>query len=463
MQYHPTRMPGFAALIVLFALSILWQRGASADSRITVYISSPQQTIAGFGASDAWQAGSIRWLLTTSQQAQVLDMLFSQSTGIGLSLLRHRIPTEIEPAKGQWDWTQDSDAVWLTGEAVNRGLTMVWATPWSPPAWMKTNDDVNNGGALDPAHYLDYATYLSQYIQQYKSKFGITIAAVSLQNEPDIVASYESCNWTGQQFHDFIKNALIPTFRQNGVTAKVMLPEFSGWQDTLAAETLADPITAQFIQVIATHDYWETITPFTDAIAQGKAVWETEVSNLGANDASIYDGLHWAMQVHNALTIGGVNAWHYWWLINTDPSGQALINLVPSGSQTTIQVNKRLWTIGNFSRFVRPGAQMVALSSNNPEPDVYTTAFVQKVYYSYQNLSVVAINNSDQSKTLTVQFPNLSWPRVFPYRTSASEDLIALPKIMPSGGKLSYVLPPRSVTTFTGLGKALPAAVGAGI
>jgi O-glycosyl hydrolase len=166
---------------------------------------------------------------------------------------------------------------------------------------MKSNDSPYNGGSLEPAYYQAYAQYLAAYIQNYQSMFGVTIDGVSLQNEPDQNQPYESCLWTSQEFHDFIAQALIPTFQADSITAKVIMPEFSGWSDALAADTLADPTTAAAVDVIASHDYSGTIAPFTDALADDKQVWETEVSNLGTNDPTIVDGLNWAITIQNTL------------------------------------------------------------------------------------------------------------------------------------------------------------------
>lgn len=419
---------------------------AIADSSISVDPYHPQQVIQGFGASDAWIAGNLRYFYTAAQDKQILDLLFSTSNGAGLSMLRHRIPTEIEPAPGVWDWTQDNYTIWLDQQARLRGVNTVWSTPWTPPAWMKTNDDVNNGGALAPAHYQDYADYLATYVKQYSRLFGVNIQAISLQNEPDITAYYESCNWTGQQFHDFLLNNLIPTFKRDGVTARVIMPEISNWNDGLAAESLADPNTADFLGAVATHDYGGPPNgPFTDGVARGKETWETETSNLGANDPSIVDGVAWAVRLHTDLVVGGAGAWHYWWLFNNDPTGQGLIFL--DTADGTYSVNKRLWTIGNFSRFVRPGFRMVPLTSNNPEPNVYTSAFVR---VNTGALVVVAINQSNTATNLTVNVPDSAKPTVLAWRTSATEDLKEVTEPSLVNGAFTATLPPDSVTTFTG-------------
>lgn len=434
----------FGGLVLSASLLLGSQSICFADSQITVYPLQVLQRIDGFGASDAWYAPEIHSFSPANQNG-ILNALFSPTTGAGLSLLRHRVPYEIEPSLGVWDWTTDNDAVWLSQQAVARGVSQVWSTVWSPPAWMKTNDNVNYGGAVATNHYQDYATYLATYVQYYASNFGVKISGISIANEPDQSPGYESSNWTAQQYHDFIANNLMPTFQSAGLQTKVMMPEISGWTDSLASTTLADPVTSAFVGIINTHDYWGSIGPFTDAIAAGKTVWETEVSNLGTDDPSIVDGLSWAQVIHHTLVDGQANAWHYWWLYSnvSDTTGQSLIQGSPTTN--TFSTKKRLWTIGNFSRFIRPGSRMVGVSSNYPASGVYTSAFLGPD----GSMAIVAINSNSSATNLTVNSSQASLRCAFEYRTSATENLkmIALIPLRQQGFQAS--LAPQSVTTFS--------------
>ena len=424
---------------------------AHADSTVRL-TGTALQRIDGFGASDAWLAGGVR-AFSPTVRARILDTLFSPASGAGLSLLRHRVPYAIEPSQGVWDWTQDGDSIWLQHEAEQRGVVATWSTVWSPPAWMKSNGDVNNGGYVLPEHYQDYADYLAAYLKQYHDLLGADISGVSIQNEPDITASYESCLWSSQQFHDFIKYFLKPTFRAANIHAKVIMPERSGWFDDYAYDTLNDPDTASFVDVVAAHQYWGTIQPFTDATAEGKTVWETEVSNLGQNDPSINDGLYWAEMIHHTLVDAQANAWHYWWLYcdsSFTSTGQSLI--LGDSPSNTFFVNKRLWTIGNFSRFVRPGCNMVGVSSNYPESGVFVSAFG----YGSSAQTVVAINANNWPTGLTVQGLGKGLGAVNAYRTSTTENLSFAGSQLVPAGMFSFQLDPMSVTTFVRSGPAVP-------
>ncbi len=452
-----TNLPFIFGLLRRLALTLLpvvttvcIVQAAQADSTIVLNANDLQQRIDGFGASSAWLGGAVRQY-PTGQQNQILDLLFSPTTGAGLSLLRQRIPYDLEPSPGRFDFSGDDDILWLSKQAAQRGMTQVWSTPWSPPAWMKTNGDVNNGGELAPAHYQDYADYLAAYVRHEQAVLGSVFGAISLQNEPDFNASYESCLWSGAQFHDFLKGYLIPTFRRDQISTSLILPENSQWSDEKASETLKDPYTAGYVGVVATHVYGGTIAPFADARAAGKPVWETEVSNLGGDDSSMADGLTWAVNIHQCLTIANASAWHYWWLWTTpgagQGSGQGVMNL--NTDNMTYTVNKRLWTIGNFSRFVRPGFQRLTLSSDQPESNIYASAFRDPLT---GKIAIVVINNTDAPANITVKTPVFSLANVTPYRTSATENLAPLSPIAVAGGQFITPTPPRSVTTYIGRG-----------
>ena len=175
------------------AIELLEQR--LAPSVATINWTDVHQQIDGFGASSAWTMPT----MTTAQA----NLFFSQTSGIGLSLLRSRIAPN-----------------GTTGEVSTMQLAQArarWsgARPWSPPAAWKTNNDVNNGGSLLPSHYQDYANQLANYVQNMQAQ-GINLYALSIQNEPDWTATYESCNWTASQFHDFVA-VLGPTFCAAGL------------------------------------------------------------------------------------------------------------------------------------------------------------------------------------------------------------------------------------------------------
>ncbi len=150
---------------------------------VTVNLESQNQTIRGFGGMNF-----PRWIddLTSEQ----VDKAFGNSSGqIGLSILR----ISVSPTNDQWGLE-----VPTAQRAKNYGA-IILASPWSPPASMKTNNSTIHG-ELSTSAYGDYAAYLSDFAN-YMSSNSASLYAISLQNEPDWLPDYESCGWSSDQMH----------------------------------------------------------------------------------------------------------------------------------------------------------------------------------------------------------------------------------------------------------------------
>jgi glucuronoarabinoxylan endo-1,4-beta-xylanase len=387
---------------------------------VTVNWSDVHQQIDGFGASSAATGDGI-----TNSQA---DLFWSTSNGVGLSLLRVQIENNgTYPDLATMQKAQD------------RGVR-IWGSPWSPPGSMKSNGSTNNGGSLLAADYQAYANYLSNYVLGLKNSYGINLYALSIQNEPDYTATWQSCIWTGQQFHDFLRNNLLPTFSKNGVTAKIIMPEESGWKFDLATATLNDSVTAAGVSIIAGHNYdGASAAPYALGQNQGKHLWETEVSSFEAFDASMTNGLKWAKKINDWMTIANANAWHYWWLIDGNGDNEALLG--PSG-----QTTKRLYVMGNYSKFVRPGYYRIGTSAS-PVSGVSVSAYKDP---NTGKFAIVAINQNASAVTLDFALSGFTANTLVPWVTSASLNLVQQPSITVGGSAFVATLPAASVTTLVG-------------
>jgi len=348
---------------------------ARAKSAATVDWSRTAQEIDGFGASAAFHMAGNLMGFPEPQRTQVLDALFSQTSGAGLSIVRNFVgdggswgtpqngpSPSIEPREGVWNWTGDEDEIWFMREAAARGCTRYMSTVWSPPAWMKDNNNVV-GGRLRPDKYQAFAEYLSMYVRGYKQHHGIEIYAISPANEPDVNVKYSSCHWTGQEFHDFLK-VLIPVFERDKITAKLILGEHSAWTENPVLVSLEDPVTAARVDIVGVHAYGNVARmPFPPVSVRSgtlvatlklkRKIWQTEAANLGRNYPGIRDGVYWAKVVHTHVAENRANAWFYWWAVSQYGGGGSLTHL--DLEKKTFTVDKRLYTIGNYSRYVRPG------------------------------------------------------------------------------------------------------------
>jgi glucuronoarabinoxylan endo-1,4-beta-xylanase len=372
------------------------------------------QTIDGFGASSAWIVPSL-----TSDQA---NLLFSPTLGIGLSLLRSRI----RPDTSAW-----SDEVSTMQTAQSMGVT-VWSTPWSPPAAWKDNNSVDNGGHLLPDHYQDYADLLAQYVLNMQGQ-GITIHAVSIANEPNFTASYESSRWTAAEFAAFLP-VLKNTFDSDGITAQILLPEETSWNFELADNIFSDPSLAADVGIVAGHNYGGTPAPVPQAA--GKGLWETEVSSFETFDPGIGNALGWARNIHDFMTVAHAGAWHYWWIKSSGNDNEGLLG-------PNWELTKRLWAVGNYSRFVRPGWVDIGATDDG---GVLVSAFKDPVSGQF---AIVAVNQGS-AVSRTFNLHGFVTGAVTPWVTSAGLDLAQQADIAVGGGSFTADLPAQSVTTFVG-------------
>jgi glucuronoarabinoxylan endo-1,4-beta-xylanase len=427
---------------------------------VMVNWTSVDQVIDGFGASDAFTYPPL-----TSSQA---DLFFSTTNGVGLSLLRTMIPDD-----GSCSTVNGTCAGSVSDMqmAIARGAR-VWSTPWAPPASMTTNGSVDCTTSPSPSHlasssYASYATYLSNYISSTEAQ-GIPLYALSVQNEPDICEGYDSAIWSDQNIHDFVLNNLGPTLAaHNQTSTKIILPESGDWADFtgLADTTMNDPAASTYVGVLAFHGYDNSFSVSNPYASSGKSFWETEVSgeftggassplaaNFGNWDPSMADALLWAQVMNYNLTGANENAWNYWWLVNQNNDNEGLT--LPNGS-----VSKRLYMMGNYSKFVRPGWHRID-ATINPTAGIYLSAYKDS---TNSNFAIVVINTNASGTPITLNlnsFPAVS--SVTPWVTSANLNLSAQTSLSVSGNSFTPTLAAQSVTTFVGI-EAPPPPVTVGV
>jgi hypothetical protein len=208
--------------------------------------------------------------------------------------------------------------------------------------------------------------------------------------------------------------------------------------------TLNNPVTAAHVGIIANHNYvpnnavGDQTTPAA-LNKYGKALWQTEVAKLSGNDSSITDGIYWAGRVHLFLTAAQANAWHYWWLCAFGTSNEGLCdtNDVPA---------KRMYTLGNFSRFVRPGFHRIGTASQSSPLQIS----------AYKNLTngqfaIVAINPTETAVEQVFHLNGFSiGTPVTPWLTSAAASLAPQTTISVADAVFTNTVPALSVMTFTG-------------
>ena len=287
---------------------------------------------------------------------------------------------------------------------------------------MKDNTNAVQGH-LKASDYGNYANNLVNFVNYCRNN-GSTLYAVSVQNEPDITVTYESCLWSATQLETFCANNM-------GVfgSTKVIMPESFHFDHSMSDATLNDSAAAANVDIIGGHIYGGGLASYPLATSLGKEVWMTEHLN---SDTSITGVIQTAQEISDCMNIGGFNAYN-WWYLQRDYGP-----VDTSGNRT-----KRGCVMAQFARVIRPGAQRVACTYN-PNSNVYVTA-----YNNAGKAVVVAVNTGTSSVSQSFQLAN--WTTVTSmsvWRTSSSEDLATLASISPSGNAFTATLPAQSITTF---------------
>lgn len=240
---------------------------------ITVNETARYQNIEGFGAS---LTDSSAWLLakklTDGERKEWLERLFDRQKGIGLNLLRQPMGVSDFSVEGYtYDDIPagDSDArlekfsiekderyiLPLLKEilAVNADVKVI-ATPWSPPAWMKTSQSLVKG-TLEPKAYPALADYFVRFVEAYR-KAGVPIFAITVQNEPlNIPKDYAGMGMSSAEQAKFLSENLGPAFRKSNVKTRIFIFDHNWSLLQFPLEILAGPAAAKYISGVATHCY----------------------------------------------------------------------------------------------------------------------------------------------------------------------------------------------------------------
>jgi glucuronoarabinoxylan endo-1,4-beta-xylanase len=378
-----------------------------AEAEISILASETHQVIEGFGAATVFRPPG------SALNADELDRLFGKAAGqVGLNILRIRI-TE--------------DATWRSYEltnskgAIQRGAKVI-ATPWSPPARWKTNNNLI-GGSLIADSGAAYAKYLNNFAD-YMSANGAPIYAVSVQNEPDIQVSYESCDWTSAQMKSFLKN-----FGQFVTSTKLIATESFNNNQSFTNDVLSDAAAATNVDIVGGHIYGGGIVENTVAANLGKEVWMTE--HLDTN-ITYKDNLATAIEIHNCLTKANFSAYIWWY-------AKRFYGPIGEDGLTT----KRGYMMSQFSRFIPVGSVRIGTGLNS-SADVLVSAYIT----NGGKKIIIAINNFDGVVNQKFTFGGAVVMEMVPYTTSNNKNAEVGTKVAVTNNAFSFPLPALSVTTF---------------
>lgn len=242
-------------------------------SAIIVNDETAYQEIIGLGSSLEHSTCYNISLLPAARQEELLASIVDKSKGIGMNLMRicfgtadftaspwysYDDPPDQQPDPELKYFSIEKDRAYVLpilklARKINPELKF-FASPWSPPAWMKTNGSMC-GGRLDRRYYRPFAEYLARSVEAYQAE-GLDVIAITPQNEPEYFPdTYPTCGWTAEQQRDFIRDHLGPVFAQRGLSTKIWCYDHNFNHPNFPATILKDRQAARYIDGTGFHLY----------------------------------------------------------------------------------------------------------------------------------------------------------------------------------------------------------------
>ncbi len=374
------------------------------------------QMINGVGAALTWSSAYVfKNYLTPETRLQLFRELFTPE-GIGINVVRLTIGSS-DFSRGNHSYSETPDTslsnftlamdmdevVPMMKEilAVNPNITII-ASPWSPPAWMKSSNSMV-GGNLLKQHYGAYANYLVKYIKAMQEQ-GIPIYGITVQNEPEFgTATYPCMLMSAQEQNEFIRYYLGPRMAQNGLTTRIILFDHNCDSPQYPISILNDSITRKYVDGSGFHLYKGEIEALCTVheAHPDKNIYFTEQSG-GGWAPNFGDNLLWYSET---LMVKAMRCWSKTVLLwnlaldeNDGPKNNGCSNcwgVVQVPSNGAVKRNAEYYALGHFGKFVLPNATRLVSTMQKVSNVAFLNPDGSKV--------LIAVNTSGQPVAFTVK------------------------------------------------------------
>lgn len=396
--------------------------GSSGEPNLPAIFVNPEkqfQTILGIGGAFTEAAAVTLSRLSKKNQQRVLEAYFGHD-GHGYSLCRTHIqscdfslgnytyvPTPGDTQLKSFTIDRDRKALLpMIREAMRvagRPITL-FASPWSPPAWMKTTGQMNGGGKLKPEFRQAWADCFVRYIQEYQRE-GVAIWGLTVQNEPEAAMRWDSCLWTAQEERDFVRDYLGPTLERAGLgDVKIIIWDHNRDQMVRRASVAySDPKASAYIWGTGFHwyagDIFDNVRLHHDAWPDKHLLFTEGCQEFGTHFRSWAPGERYARSM-----IMDFNRWAEGWVdwnLLLDLAGgpnhvdnMCSAPILADTQNDRVHLQSSYYYIGHFARFIRPGAKRVLCSCTRD--DIEATAFQNPD----RTVAVIVLNRTDEKKNL---------------------------------------------------------------
>lgn len=417
--------------------SVKFVNSTNSFQNIEIDDSQKFQYIDGFGYTLTGGSVEVINRLSPSRRKALLDELFGNGkNSISISYLRLSIGAsdldgevfsyddlpegQTDPSLSKFSLAKDKNLIAMLKEilAINPFVKII-AAPWSPPVWMKDNGK-SKGGSLKPEFYGTYAQYFVKYIQGMK-KEGITIDAVTPQNEPLHPGNNPSLYMPSEQQGNFIKNHLGPVFKANGITTKIVVYDHNCNKPEYAIDILKDSEANPYIDGSAFHLYEGDISALStvhDAFPD-KSLYFTE--QWTGSKGTFTEDLNW--HTKNVI-IGSMRNWSKialeWNLANdpkyaphTDGGCTECKGAITVSDSENFTRNVSYYIIAHASKFVPAGAQRIASTQTDK---LSTAAFKTQ----FGKIVLIVQNDNPSDENFNIKFAGKTAAVTIPGRSTAT-------------------------------------------
>ncbi|NWF88365.1 MAG: T9SS type A sorting domain-containing protein [Ignavibacteriaceae bacterium] len=386
-----------------------------------IYLDSTKQLIQGFGA-----ANIVGWRPDMTDNE--ITKAFGTGNGqLGFTVLRLRVPHNSNDFSLQ---------VPTAKKAYDLGVKII-ASPWTPPASMKTNNNIV-GGELKESSYADYAAHLKSFAD-YMAANGVPLYAISVQNEPDITVTYESCDWNPSQMVKFISE------NASSIGTRIIAPESFQFLRPISDAILNDSAACANVDIIGGHIYGGGLAPYPLAEQKGKEIWMTEHLTESAHSANIWSyALAVGLEMQNVM-LANMSSYIWWYIVRyygPIADGEKSSSFPNENFSAKGEITKKGYVMSQFARFVRPGYSRL-IATAFPQRDITITA-----YKGDSKVVVVVVNNSTASKQQTFSIQNGTVTQFTPYTTSETKNCEEGSQIQVTNGSFTLNLDASSITTL---------------
>ncbi|GAB6088661.1 glycoside hydrolase family 30 protein [Spirochaeta dissipatitropha] len=349
------------------------------------------QKITGFGGALTEASAFVLNKLSQKNRTEVLNAYFKpEGQGNAYTLARTHL-NSCDFSLENWDCVDTGDESlesfdlkradkYLTpliqdSIAAADGDLKIMITPWSPPAWMKTNNKMNNGGKLKPEYYPLWASYVALYLKHLKDR-NIDIWSMSIQNEPAAVQTWDSCEWTAEEEAEFAVTHLHPALKKHGFEdTEIYIWDHNRdllWDRIHASMQI--PGAREIITGAAFHwysgDQYNHLDKVREAFPEKALLFTEGCIEGGPRLGAWFVGERYAHNIINDLN-HGCNGWIDWNIaLDLQGGPNHVSNFCDAPVLVDTEADKyhlqsSYYYLGHFSRFVKPGAVRIGCKLNS--------------------------------------------------------------------------------------------------